>query len=88
MIQNVLQEVGGIGLYGVISICLFISVFGGMLVWASLLKKPFVHRMSALPLEEEPEPGPGRPGVAADMATAGGCAPQSGAALAPEGRRG
>jgi hypothetical protein len=53
MIQNVLREIGGIGLYDTISICLFVLVFTGSLIWASRLKKPFLKTMSSLPLEDE-----------------------------------
>jgi hypothetical protein len=34
MIKNVLSDIGGVGLYGVISISLFFAVFIGMLIWA------------------------------------------------------
>ena len=53
MIQNVLQDIGGIGIYGVISICLFFAVFTGALVWTMLQKKSFLKLMSALPLQDE-----------------------------------
>lgn len=52
MIRNVLQEIGGIGLYGVISICLFVTVFTGALIWAALLRKPMLNTMSRIPLED------------------------------------
>jgi len=52
MIRNVLTEIGGIGLYGVISICLFFLVFSGALVWVLLLRKPHLKSMSRLPLED------------------------------------
>jgi hypothetical protein len=52
MIKNVLQDIGGVGLYGVISICLFFTVFSGALVWAFLQKKSFLNDMSVLPLED------------------------------------
>ena len=52
MIQNVLREIGGIGLYGVISVCLFFLVFSVAIVRACLLKKPFLHAMSTLPLDD------------------------------------
>ncbi len=52
MIKNVLSDIGGIGLYGVISICLFFAVFTGMLVWAFRMKKSFAQKMSACPLED------------------------------------
>ena len=53
MIKNVLQEIGGVGLYGVISICLFFSVFASALIWACLQRKSLLREMSALPLEDE-----------------------------------
>jgi hypothetical protein len=53
MIQNVLQEVGGVGMYGVISVCLFFAVFGGMLLWACRMKKSLADRLGAMPLAEE-----------------------------------
>jgi hypothetical protein len=56
MIQNVLTHIGGVGLYGVISICLFFAVFTGMVLWAFRLKKPYLDNMRALPLEAEDSP--------------------------------
>ena len=53
MIKNILQDIGGIGLYGVVSLCLFFSVFTGALVWAAIQRATFCNRMGALPLEEE-----------------------------------
>ncbi len=52
MIKNVVSDIGGIGLYGVISICLFFAVFTGMLIWACRMKKNFAQKMSACPLED------------------------------------
>ncbi len=52
MIQNVLREIGGIGLYGAISVCLFFLVFSVALIRACLLKKSFLNFMGALPLDE------------------------------------
>jgi hypothetical protein len=43
---------GGIGIYGVISVCLFFIVFAGTLLWAFQLKKTFLDTMGSLPLEE------------------------------------
>jgi hypothetical protein len=60
MIQNVLREIGGIGLYGVISVCLFFAVFSGVVIRAFLLKKPFLQSMSGLPLDDgQPAPPTG-----------------------------
>ena len=52
MIKNVLSDIGGIGLYGVISICLFFAVFTGMLIWSIRMKKTFAQKMSACPLHD------------------------------------
>ena len=51
MIQNVLSRIGGVGMYGVISICLFFAFFIGVLVWTLSLKKPYLNAMRELPLE-------------------------------------
>ena len=53
MIQNVLKELGGIGIYGVVSVCFFFLIFTVALVWALVQKKSFLRSMSALPLEDE-----------------------------------
>jgi cbb3-type cytochrome oxidase subunit 3 len=52
MIKNVLSDIGGVGLYGVISISLFFTVFIGMLIWVFAMKKSFAKTMSALPLND------------------------------------
>jgi hypothetical protein len=39
MIKNVLNDIGGIGLYGVISICLFFAVFTGAILRACFMKR-------------------------------------------------
>jgi hypothetical protein len=52
MIKNVLSEIGGIGLYGVISICLFFVVFTGMTIWAWRMKKSTAECLSELPLDD------------------------------------
>lgn len=51
MIKNVLAGIDGIGIYGVISICIFFTFFSGMLLWAFLKKKNYLKHMSALPLD-------------------------------------
>ena len=53
MIQNVLKHVGGIENYGILSLTLFFASFIGMLVWAFLLKKPYLKDMSRMPLESD-----------------------------------
>jgi hypothetical protein len=58
MIQDALSNLGGVGLYGVISICLFFAVFLSLLVWAIRLKKPWLTAMSRLPLEPDDDQPP------------------------------
>jgi hypothetical protein len=53
MIQNVLSSIGGVGNYGVISICLFVLVFTVVLVWSLTLKRPFLNTMESLPLDPQ-----------------------------------
>jgi hypothetical protein len=53
MIKNVLSSIGGIGMYGVISVCLFFLIFSGAVFWAGLLRRSYLNRMSYLPLEDE-----------------------------------
>jgi hypothetical protein len=49
--ENVLNSMGGVGVYGIISICFFFAVFTGVLVWTICLKKPYLKAMRELPLE-------------------------------------
>lgn len=52
MMEKVLTSIGGVGAYGVISICIFISVFVFVIVWMLCLKKPYLQTMRSLPLED------------------------------------
>lgn len=52
MIQNVLHTIGGVGIYGVVSISIFFIVFTGMLVWAFSLKKNALTSMGEVPLHD------------------------------------
>jgi hypothetical protein len=52
MIKNVLTDIGGVEVYGIISICLFFVVFTGAMLWAASLQKPFLKSMSQLPLND------------------------------------
>jgi hypothetical protein len=53
MIQNVLRDIGGVGIYGVISICLFFAVFTGALIWALTQKRATLNATSLLPLHDD-----------------------------------
>ena len=55
MIKNVLSDIGGVGIYGVISICLFFAVFSGAILVSLLMNKQKVQTLSALPLEDGEE---------------------------------
>jgi len=52
MYKEVLERISGIGLYGVVSICIFSGFFTVMLLWAFGLKKNYLNTMGHLPLEE------------------------------------
>lgn len=52
MIQNTLSNLGGVGIYGVLSVCLFVAVFTVALVWALRLKKSYLNSMRDLPLDD------------------------------------
>ena len=58
MIENVLARIGGVGMYGVISFCLFFALFVSVIVWTLCLKKPYLNAMRELPLESSSAPGP------------------------------
>jgi len=51
MIQNVLSSIGGVGIYGILSVCLFFAFFTGMLIWSARLKKSYLNSMRDLPLD-------------------------------------
>lgn len=53
MIKNILQDIGGIGLYGVISLSLFFTVFSGAIIWALIQRAALCERMSSLPLNDD-----------------------------------
>ncbi len=56
MIKNVLESIGGIGLYGLTSMLLFFLVFVGTIVWVIRLKRNYIQRMKKLPLEPDETP--------------------------------
>jgi hypothetical protein len=53
MIRNITTHMGGIEIYGIISVCLFFTVFTASIIWALLQKKATLNALSALPLENE-----------------------------------
>jgi cbb3-type cytochrome oxidase subunit 3 len=66
MIKNVLERIGGIENYGIISILLFFGCFVGALIWVFTLKRNYINKMKNLPLEDDGaeaqlDPKPGSP---------------------------
>jgi len=55
MIKSILTQIGGIENYGIISLCLFVFVFLGMLIWTFTLKQAHLDTMAAVPLEPQPQ---------------------------------
>lgn len=58
MIRNVVSNIGGIEVYGVVSICLFVTVFVGTVVWALCRQQPYLQAVSRLPLSDGEKPSP------------------------------
>jgi hypothetical protein len=56
MIKNVIETVGGLGVYALTSLLLFFAVFTGALVWTFLQGESLCAKMQALPLEDESAP--------------------------------
>lgn len=53
MITKVLEHIGGIEGYGIVSICLFFACFLGV-VWSVVrLRRPYLDRMAAMPLGQD-----------------------------------
>jgi hypothetical protein len=51
MEEKIICSMNGVGIYGVISICIFVAFFTGMLLWAGTKKKGYLDRMGSLPLD-------------------------------------
>jgi hypothetical protein len=51
MEEKIICSMNGVGMYGVISICIFFAFFTGMLVWAFTKKKNYLDKMGSLPLD-------------------------------------
>lgn len=53
MIKNVLQEIGGVGIYALISLLIFFAVFTGALIFTFIQRASLCQKMRALPLEDD-----------------------------------
>jgi hypothetical protein len=58
MFHNIIANIDGVELYGIVSICIFFTFFIGMLVWAGTLRKNHLKAMADLPLQDGSQPGP------------------------------
>ena len=50
--RRFVTAIGGIDVFGMISIVLFVTVFVGVLIWAFTRRQDFLKNMSAMPLED------------------------------------
>ena len=53
MIKYFVTKIGGIEVWGMISICLFATVFTGAFIWALCQKKSLMTKMGSLPLNDD-----------------------------------
>jgi hypothetical protein len=51
MYMDILRTISGIEVYPVLSLALFVLVFGGVLVWVTRLDRARLDDMAALPLD-------------------------------------
>jgi hypothetical protein len=51
MEQKVMSGIGGVGIYGIVSICIFFAFFTVTLWWAFRLKKDHLKHMEDLPFD-------------------------------------
>lgn len=51
MEEKIICSMDGVGLYGVISICIFVAFFAGMLLWVFSKQDSYLDKMGRLPLE-------------------------------------
>jgi len=51
MEEKIICSLDGVAVYGIISICIFVAFFAGMLMWAFARKEPYLNRMGHLPLD-------------------------------------
>ena len=59
MLRDLFHNLSGIEIYGIVSLCLFVSVFGALVIWALGQKQSHLKRMAHLPLEADAEPSNG-----------------------------
>jgi hypothetical protein len=57
MIRDLVSDIGGVGLYGLIALLLFFAVFVGVLIWTVRLRRGYLRHMAELPLEDDDATG-------------------------------
>lgn len=53
MYKNVLENIGGIELYPIVSLVIFFLFFTGVLIWVFKADKKYIRKMEAIPLEND-----------------------------------
>jgi hypothetical protein len=51
MEEKIISGMNGVAWYGIISICIFVAFFTGMLIWAFSKKASYLNKMGSLPLD-------------------------------------
>jgi hypothetical protein len=51
MEEKIICSMNGVAIYGIISICIFVAFFTGMLLWAFTKKANYLDKMGKLPLD-------------------------------------
>jgi len=51
MEEKIICSINGVGIYGIVSICIFFGFFTGMLLWAFARNRAYLNKMSSLPLD-------------------------------------
>ncbi|HEX2787626.1 MAG TPA: CcoQ/FixQ family Cbb3-type cytochrome c oxidase assembly chaperone [Ignavibacteria bacterium] len=52
MFKNILSGTEGVDVYGIFSLVVFFVFFSIMIVWIIKVKKPYLNKMSLLPLDD------------------------------------
>ena len=53
MLENIMHHIGGVAVFGIISVAMFFLFFAGVLIWAACLKTQYLNSMQDLPLSDE-----------------------------------
>lgn len=67
MYKELLQSIAGVEIFPVVSLLLFVVVFGTVLYWTSRVDRATLTEMSQMPLDEpvpSPAPNPAAPNTA------------------------